>query len=190
MNDQARLLDGSFSQGLETLTQLARHAGFTVELGKLIRLPGGVDRAIRALRKEFLEAKGDANESAPADKDEEYRVSCTYLNDNRRLATVEKNFLVVQGEHVVRDFLTRTIDRKALPRIGRHQYRPATQMELYEFYRAHPELLQRYWIVAVGSMDGMSYDGPLTGAPIRQLFGRFVRFSRLPYDIRVLFVRE
>lgn len=53
-----RLLDGLFSEGLETLVQLVRHAGFTVELAKAIRTTEkGVDRAVDALNREFFPAE-------------------------------------------------------------------------------------------------------------------------------------
>jgi hypothetical protein len=49
-----RLLDGALSEGFETLRLLITHSGFTTQLGKYIRAPGGVERAIDALNNEFV----------------------------------------------------------------------------------------------------------------------------------------
>lgn len=54
MNEKVRLQDESFSKGLETVTSLTRCADFTVELGQQIRQPGGAERAVRAMLREFF----------------------------------------------------------------------------------------------------------------------------------------
>ena len=52
----ARLMEGLFSEGLETFRLLVMDGEFTVELGAAIRAPGGVRRAVTALRNEFFPA--------------------------------------------------------------------------------------------------------------------------------------
>ncbi len=49
-----RLLDGKFSEGFDTIVQLARHGDFTTELAEAIRKKGGVDRTVYALNQEFF----------------------------------------------------------------------------------------------------------------------------------------
>lgn len=64
-----RLLDGLFSEGLETLVQLVRHADFTVELARAIRTTEkGVDRAVAALNREFFPAETTTKPVADANK--------------------------------------------------------------------------------------------------------------------------
>ncbi|MDP2684353.1 MAG: hypothetical protein Q8P20_04805, partial [bacterium] len=50
----ARLIDGKFGEGLETVVQLVRHEDFTVELADAIRRPGGVKLALGALNAAFF----------------------------------------------------------------------------------------------------------------------------------------
>lgn len=52
-NSQVRLLEGQLSDGLETCTSLVRCSEFSAELGKRIRQPGGAERAVRAMLREF-----------------------------------------------------------------------------------------------------------------------------------------
>jgi hypothetical protein len=64
-----RLLDGLFSEGLETLVQLVRHADFTVELAKAIRTAeNGVDRAVGALNREFFPTTETTTKSVDTSK--------------------------------------------------------------------------------------------------------------------------
>lgn len=66
----ARLLDDVFSKGLETLRLLVSHSDFTVELGDAIRAKGGVDRAIRALHREFFPTEAQqVRDTPPVDAD-------------------------------------------------------------------------------------------------------------------------
>lgn len=48
------LKDAAFSEGMETLYQLAKHPSFTDRLAKALRKPDAVGRAIRALNEELL----------------------------------------------------------------------------------------------------------------------------------------
>lgn len=177
MVDLTRLIEGPFSEGLETLIQLVRDSGFTVELGKRIRQPGGVNRAIRALRNEFLES--DESDKNTLDNGE-YRVMSACLDENGVAYTVEKCFYFSRDQF--KDF------------DAAERYRPATQIEVFELYRAYPELLNQYWFMAFGSMtNDLDYAGKLTSPAFGQLYGSLCNRATVkhwPYNPRYLFVNE
>jgi len=52
--EHARLIDGPGSELWETVTRLVRCGRMSADLGKMIRQPGGEERAVRAMLREFF----------------------------------------------------------------------------------------------------------------------------------------
>lgn len=207
-------MKGPFSEGLETLTQLARCSGFTAELGALIRQPGGAERAVDALRREFFLT---SNNERPL-VDGEYRVPVTYaalpsfavLENEFGKSDVSNLFdgrafqkhascADIDETHNGKIFLLKHFNRAiesddAIAEMDKLGYRPATHLEAYAFAKANPELQRKFWIVALGSFvvhDGHRFVAVLRGSSQRRFLDTSLWFlGEWDSSRRFLFVRK
>lgn len=183
MENQARLLDGTFSKGLETVTALVRCSDFSAELGELIRKPGGAERALGALRREFFpepiavpeqvsvtQTNSISPFSAPIvylqpEFEELKRRFPAYVNSGYkgkrsdpigRCKGISKENREVAFEYI-------HMDRKAstdevLAEMDRKGLRPALYEELLGFAEKYPDEQRKFPIVALGSKTRVGGD--------------------------------
>jgi hypothetical protein len=173
---EARLIDRPTSEGLETFSALIRCSDFSAELGKFIRQPGGAERAVLALRREFLPQDQPVVEkfSAPIvyvqpEFEELKRRFPAFINldysgkrfdpiERCKAVSKENREVAFEYVHMDRDASTDEV----LAEMDRKGLRPALYEELLGFALKYPDEQLKYPIVALGS--GTSVRGLRYGA--------------------------
>jgi len=159
-----------------TMNLLCQHPKFTKELARQMRLKGGADRALDALRREFfpmencvvakneydvpvgydmpkdkasLEAvfsKDQVSEMFYGDRAWEYHPSCIGID-----RTPGRRIMLVK---VIGGRIDGDADReRAIAKMDKRGYRPAIHHEAYAFTKAHPEAQRKQCVFVLGSFS-------------------------------------
>lgn len=166
-----RLLDTQFSEGFETLIALVRCSAFNTELAKCIRQPGGAERAVKAMLREFIsEVRPDAKlerVSGPSFTAQVVYMQLEFEELRRRFSYVDPDYqdgwfdyierykgVSTENREVAFEYVCmnrRAQTEEVIAEMDRRGLRPAFYEELLGFALKYPDEQRMYSVVALGS---------------------------------------